>query len=139
MLEAVVRVQESGAGGTDVGPERLGAQRRQPTTRCASMSLLRNSRMSPRASRAPALFSAAQLKGLGSVEHADVGAVASRSTSVRVSGSVDPLSMSTSSTLACRRVVAAMESTQVRRSRGSSRKGIRMLTETPVRAARTMR
>ena len=95
--------------------------------------------MSPRASRAAALLSAAQLKGLGSVSTRASGLSPSRSTRVRVSGSVDPLSMSTSSTLACRRVVAAMESTQVRRSRGSSRKGIRMLTETPVRAARTMR
>ena len=47
--------------------------------------------------------------------------------------------MSTSSTLVCVAVVAAMESTQVRRSRGSSRKGIRMLTGTSVGAGRTMR
>ena len=40
------------------------------------------------------------------------------------------MSIRTSSTLACAAVVAAMESTQVRRSRGSSRKGIRMLTGT---------
>ncbi len=61
------------------------------------MSLLRNTRTSPRATSAPALLRAAQLKGRGSVRTRTPGLSARCSTRVRVSGSEEPLSMSTSS------------------------------------------